>query len=147
MDKSILQQKMIELETRELEQSLEDYQNYLSETRLMQTETILVDDQSQASAASELASAFNCSVQSHSEKIETLKSIDFGPKSNVEVGAVVRLGQKFFVVAVATKSFELDGETFMGISAHAPAFQSMQGLSEGDSCLVNGKTIEVGGVF
>lgn len=147
MDKSKMQSKMIELETQALEQSLEDYQAYLSETRLGQSETILVDDQAQAAAASELASAFNCSVQTHSEKIETLKNIDFGPKSTVEIGAVVCLGEKHFVVAVATKSFELDGNMFMGISPHAPVFQSMEGLSEGDTCIVNGKTLEVGKVY
>ena len=39
--------------------------------------------------------------------------MDFGPKSKVEEGAVVKLGGRFFVIAVSTGKFVCDGNEIM----------------------------------
>jgi hypothetical protein len=36
--------------------------------------------------------------------------MDFGPKSEVEEGAVVKLGGRFFVIAMSTGKFVCDGQ-------------------------------------
>jgi len=41
-------------------------------------------------------------VHSRSDKIEKLWAMDFGAKSNVEEGAVVKLGGRYFVITVST---------------------------------------------
>ena len=42
--------------------------------------------------------------------------MDFAPKSKVEEGAAVKLGGRFFVIAVSTGVFVCDGNEAMGIS-------------------------------
>ncbi len=44
----------------------------------------------------------------------------FGPKSKVEEGAVVKLGERFFIIAVSTGKFMYDGKEIMGISTPRP---------------------------
>ena len=48
----------------------------------------------------------------------------FGPKSKVEEGAVVKLGRRFFIIAVSTGKFMCDGNEIMGISTQAPIHAS-----------------------
>ena len=47
--------------------------------------------------------------------------MDFAPKSKVEEGAAVKLGGRFFVIAVST-AFVCDGNEIMGISTQAPIY-------------------------
>ena len=60
----------------------------------------------------------------HSDKIEKLAAMDFGPKSKVEEGSVVKLGGRLFVIAVSTGKFVCDGNEIMGISTQAPTMLS-----------------------
>ena len=55
-------------------------------------------------------------VHSRSDKIEKLSAMDLGTKSNVEEGAVVKLGGRYFVIAVSTGKFVCDVNEIMGIS-------------------------------
>lgn len=147
MDKSVLKQRMIELETREFQDSMENYRAYLAEARTDPTEPVDIGDHSQAENAGELAEAFDSPVHAHERKIETIKTIDFGPKTSVEPGAVIQLGKRFFVVSVATDSFDCEGETFMGISMQAPVYLALEGMEAGDSAKVNGKTVTIERIF
>jgi len=61
-----------------------------------------------------------------------------GPKSNVEEGAVVKLGERFFVIAVSTGKFVCDGNEIMGISTQAPIYAELEGKRTGDAISFNG---------
>ena len=147
MDKSALKQRMIELETRELEDSMENYRAYLAEAQTDPTEPVDIGDHSQKENAGELAEAFDSPVRAHERKIEAIKTIDFGPKDSVEPGAVIQLGQRLFVVSVATDSFDCEGKTLMGISTEAPVYLALEGMEAGDSAKVNGKTVTIDRIF
>src|SRR3954462_13439258 len=88
MNKQTLKQTMLSLEVRDLESAREKYLEYVGSARLDRSEPIEDDEQAQAELASRLSEAFDDTIHSHSDKIEKLSAMDFGPKSKVEEGAV-----------------------------------------------------------
>ena len=101
------------------------------------------DEQAQAELASDLSEAFDDTVHSNANKIEKLAAIDFGPKSKVEEGAVVKLDGRLFVVAVSTSKFVCDGKEMMGISTQSPIYAELEGKRAGDAISFNGRELVI----
>lgn len=143
MNKQIVKQTMLSLEARDLESAREKYLEYVASARLDRSEPIEDDEQAQAELASDLSEAFDDTVHSHSDKIEKLSTIDFGPKSKVEEGAMLKLHGRFFVVAVPTAKFACDGNEIMGISTQAPIYAELEGKRAGDTVSFNGRDLVI----
>jgi transcription elongation GreA/GreB family factor len=143
MNKQIVKQTMLSLTARDLESAREKYLEYVESARLDRSEPIENDEQAQAELASDLSEAFDDAVHSHSDKIEKLSTIDFGPKNRVEEGAVVKLGGRFFVIAVSTGKFACDGKDIMGISTQAPIYVELEGKQVGDTISFNGRELVI----
>jgi hypothetical protein len=143
MDKKIVKQTMLSLESRDLESAREKYLEYVGSARLDRSEPIEDDEQAQAELASDLSEAFHDTVHSHADKLGKLAATDFGPKSKVEEGAVVKLGGRFFVIAVSTDRFLCDGNELMGISTQAPIYAELEGKRAGDVISFNGRELVV----
>lgn len=143
MNKQTVKKTMLSLEARDLESAREKYEDYVGSARLDRSEPIEDDEQAQAELASELSEALDDTVHSYSDKIAKLSVIDFGPKSKVEEGAVVKLGGRFFVIAVSTDKFVCDGHEMMGISTQAPIYAALEGKRAGDSVSFNGKDLVI----
>ncbi|HYX47215.1 MAG TPA: hypothetical protein VE820_10400, partial [Sphingomicrobium sp.] len=90
MDKERVKQRMLELEQQQFDASRDAYLGYVSSARLDRTEPIENDELAQAAFARDLSEAFDEPVHAHADKIAKLKRIDFGPKSVVEEGAIVK---------------------------------------------------------
>jgi hypothetical protein len=69
--------------------------------------------------------------------------MDFGPKSKVEEGAVVKLGGRFLVIAVSTGRLVCDGNEIMGISTKAPIYAELEGKCAGDVTSFNGRELVI----
>jgi hypothetical protein len=69
--------------------------------------------------------------------------MDFAPKSKVEEGAAVKLGGRFFVIAVSTGNFVCDGNEIMGISTQAPIYAELEGERVGDAISFNGTELVI----
>jgi hypothetical protein len=147
MNKQIIKQTMLSLEADDFESAREKYLEYVESARLDRSETIEDDEQAQAELASDLSEAFDCAVHSHSDKIEKLAAMDFGPKSKVEEGSVVKLTGRYFVIAVSTGKFVCDGTEMMGISNQAPIYAELDGKSAGDAISFNGRELVIEEVF
>ncbi len=146
MDKLALKQTMMELTEDQMAQASGKYRDFLSSAKLNQEEAFLIDDLSQAVTAADLADAFNDQVHEYEEKLETLKAIDFGPKTKVEPGAVVDLGERHLVIAVSTSEFGFEGVPYIGISTAAPIYKALNGRKSGDTCEFNGKKMKIGDI-
>lgn len=143
MDKQRVKQTMLDLERQHFDASREAYLEYVSSARLDRSEPIESDEQSQAEFASDLSEAFDQPVHAHADKIAKLQKIDFGPKHKVEEGAIVKVMDRYFVIAVATDRFVCDGTELMGVSSQAPLFQAIEGKSAGEACTFNGRDVVV----
>ena len=143
MDKQRVKQTMLDLEQRNFEASREAYLGYVSSARLDRSEPIENDEQAQAEFARDLSEAFDQPVHAHADKIAKLHQIDFGPKDKIVEGAIVKMMDRYFVVAVATDRFVCDGKELIGVSIQAPLFQALAGKSAGEASSFNGREIVV----
>src|SRR5262249_24938653 len=106
MNKQIVKQTMLSLEARDLKRAREKNLEYVGRARLDRGEPTEDAKKATEEFARDLTEAVDDTAQSHPDKIEKLSAMDFGPKSKVEEGAVVKLGGRFFVIAVSTVSIE-----------------------------------------
>jgi hypothetical protein len=134
---------MLSLETAALRSARANYLNYVSTARVDRTESIENDELAQAEVASDFAEALDDTLDDYADKLEKLRAIDFGPKSTVNEGAVVKLSGRHFVIAVSTSKFTCRGREFMGISTMAPIFEAIEGARAGETVRFNGRDLIV----
>jgi hypothetical protein len=143
INKALLKTTMLNLATERLAYSERAYADYLHRSARDQGEVGDHGDGSQQFGDAEIAQAFECPLHTHTEALDILRAIDFGPKQEVVEGAAVCFNGRWFVVAIATTEFVCDGITYMGISRQAPIFEAMQGKAAGDVFEFNGREIRI----
>ena len=87
-NKDHIRETMLSLETAALKSAREKYLDYVSTARLDRSEPIENDEQAQAEVASDFAEALDDTLDDYVDKLDKLRTIDFGPKSEVSEGAV-----------------------------------------------------------
>ena len=143
MDKNIIKETMLSLEDAALQSTREKYFDYVADARLDRSEPIESDEQAQAEIASDLSEALDDTLHDHTDKLDKLREVDFGPKSIVTEGALVRLSGRYFVIAVSTSKFTCDGQEVMGISTMAPIFEAIEGARAGETVEFNGRKLVI----
>ena len=142
-NKDHIRETMLTLETAALHNARGSYLDYLSTARIDRSEPVENDEQAQAEVASDIAEALDDTLHDYSDKLEKLRTIDFGPKSAVAEGAVVKLSGRHFVIAVSTNKFTCRGRELMGISTMAPNFEAIEGAQAGETVQFNGRDVVV----
>lgn len=142
-DKDHVREAMLSLETAALHSARENYLDYVATARLDRSETIENDEQAQAEVASDLAEALDDTLDDYADKLDKLRTVDFGPKSAVAEGALVRLSGRYFVIAVSTSKFVCHGQELMGISTMAPIYEAIEGARPGETVQFNGRSLLV----
>ena len=143
MDKNIIKETMLSLQGAVLQSARDKYFDYVADARLDRSEPIESDEQAQAEIASDLSEALDDTLHDRTDKLDRLKEVDFGPKSTVTEGALVRLSGRYFVVAVSTSKFTCEGREVMGISTLAPIFQAIKGARAGETVEFNGRKLVI----
>lgn len=141
--KDNIRETMLSLETAALHSARDVYLDYVSTARLDRSEPIENDELAQAEVASDFAEALDDTLDDYADKLDKLKTIDFGPKSAVNEGAVVKLSGRYFVIAVSTSKFICHGRELMAISTMAPIFEAIEGARAGETVHFNGREIVV----
>ncbi|EIJ35457.1 hypothetical protein [Thiothrix nivea] len=147
INKIALRETMLSLELDKLHTVEANYQEFLQQARVDNTDGYDDDELSHALESSDMAALLDQSIHEYQEKIDRLKAIDFSPRTQVEPGAVVKFKNRHFVISVATNQFECTGESYMGISADAPVYAALQGLEAGDTFDLNGKEVKIQAVY
>jgi hypothetical protein len=142
-NKDHIRETMLSLETAALHSARGTYMEYVTIARLDRSEPVENDEHAQAEVASDFAEALDDKVHDHVDKLEKLSMIDFGPKSAVAEGAVVKLSGRYFVIAVSTSKFTCHGRELMGISTMAPIFEAIDGARAGETVQFNGRNLTV----
>jgi hypothetical protein len=142
-NKHHIRETMLSLETAALHSARDNYLDYVSTARVDRSESIENDELAQAEVASDFAEALDDTLDDYADKLEKLRMIDFGPKSAVSEGAVVKLSGRYFVIAVSTSKFICHGREFMGISTMAPIFEAIEGARAGETVQFNGRDLIV----
>lgn len=142
-NKDHVRETMLSLETAALHGARENYLDYVSTARLDRSEPIENDEQAQAEVASDLAEALDDTLHDYADKLDKLRTIDFGPKSAVAEGALVKLSGRYFVIAVSTSKFVCHGQELMGISTMAPIYEAIEGARPGETVQFKGRNLLV----
>lgn len=142
-NKEDLRDTMLSLETAALQSARDIYLDYVATARIDRTEPIENDERAQAEVAADFAEALDDSLHDYADKLDKLKVIDFGPKSTVDEGAVVKISGRYYVIAVSTSKFTCHGREIMGISTMAPIFGAIEGARAGDIIRFNGRDLIV----
>jgi hypothetical protein len=142
-NKDHVRETMLSLETAALHGARENYLDYVSTARLDRSEPIENDEQAQAEVASDLAEALDDTLDDYADKLDKLRTIDFGPKSAVAEGALVKLSGRYFVIAVSTSKFVCHGQELMGISTMAPIYEAIEGARPGETVQFKGRNLLV----
>ncbi len=142
-NKENIRETMLSLETAALQSARDNYLDYVSTARVDRSEPIENDELAQAEVASDFAEALDDTLEDYDDKLEKLRMIDFGPKSEVKEGAVVKLSGRYFVIAVSTSKFNCHGRELMGISTMAPIFEAIEGARAGETVQHNGRNLSV----
>jgi hypothetical protein len=132
MDKSRIRDRLLSLEAIELQDTWDAYSEYVAGAHIEVGEALDDQDQSQAAQARILSEGFECPLHDHLEKLDLLKTIDFGPKTEVEAGAVIKFDDRYYVIGVATWRFSCDGQPLMGISTEAPIYAELEDRQAGE---------------
>ena len=133
MDKTALRAALLALEGNELQAASQAYADYLAAAKPAEDLQDDAESHSLNVQDAELAEGLSAPLQSAQDAMARLQAIDFGPKSTVAPGAALQVGGQWFVVAVATRPFQADGVSVMGISSDSPLYQAAQGKSAGES--------------
>ena len=139
--KQAVHDKMLALEETELATAIEHYERFLHEAVLDGREGHDTSELAEARENADLAAAFDHPVHTHQAKIDAINATDFSETDIVRPGAMVAFNKRKFVVAVSTARFDLEGETYMGISVQSPIYKVIDGLQAGDTFVHNGREI------
>jgi transcription elongation GreA/GreB family factor len=135
--------RLMSLEAEELAAAIAHYEAFLRDSQLDDREGHDKDELAVSRENADLAAAFDHPVQAHHAKIDVIENLDFSLTDRVQPGAVVCFNKRRFVVAVSTTRFEVEGETYMGISTQSPIYKAMAGLRAGDVFTFNGQDFEI----
>lgn len=145
--KKAVRDKLLSMEEAELATAIAHYEAFLHDSQLDDRETHDKDDLAASRENADLAAAFDTPVQAHHAKIDVIENLDFSVTDTVQPGAVVSFNRRNFVVAVSTTRFDVEGETYMGISPQSPIYKAMAGAKAGDGFDHNGRSFVVDDVF
>lgn len=135
--------RMMALEAEELAAAKAHYDAFIRDSRLDDREVHDKDEIAVSRENADLAAAFDSPVQTHHAKIDVIENLDFSVTDTVRPGAVVCMGDRNFIVAVSTSRFEVQGQTFMGISPQSPIYKAMDGLRAGETFRHNGQEFRI----
>ncbi|WP_425045885.1 hypothetical protein [Primorskyibacter sp. S87] len=145
--KAAVQKRLMALEEAELAAAKAHYEAFLHDSALDDREAHDKDEIAMSRENADLAAAFDTPVHTHHAKIDVIENLDFSLKEVVEPGAVVSFNGRSFIIAVSTVRFDVDGQTYMGISTQSPIYNAMKGLEEGASFAFNGREMTLDEVF
>lgn len=143
MDKLALKAFLLKIERESIGKAELNYSEYLEEIKHDWSGVEDIEDHSHVIESGEKTFQMESQILDHKKHLEIIDSISFEPMAAVDLGAVVKVNDKFFVVATAEPKFKFEGKTFMGISIGAPIYNLLRGKKVGDEFVFNGKTFKI----
>ncbi len=86
-------------------------------------------------------------VHIHHHHLEAIEELSFNPSDVVEPGAVVKVKDRYIVIATADGDFKFDGKDLISISTKAPIYQCMMGKKKGDMCSFNNNDFKIEEIY
>ena len=120
-----------------------NYEEYLQDNSLDQSEIIDEDDQSHYHSSQVVIQKLDDQIQLHQKHLEILSKLDFSPAETVRPGAVVKINNQLMVVGISKARFEFEDKSLIGISTDAPIYAYIRDKKVGDICKFNNNSIKI----
>jgi transcription elongation GreA/GreB family factor len=143
IDKAKLRAMLLQLEALSVAESTDLYQSNLDTARLDLSEPNDQGQRSQQEQSAVEAQRFEEQSHLHQKHRDVIEALSFGRTAVVEPGAVVKVNDRYFVIAVPAQVISIDGIDITGISAESPLYEAMAGLRAGDTFEFQQKTLTV----
>ena len=147
MDKQVIKDILLNMEYKSIEKAEMNYHDFLTENNIDRSDVVDDDDQSHLVESEDLTSALDAQVIEHKRHLEIIKHIVFEPKTEIELGAIAKINNKYFVFAVAEPRFEFEGKEFIGVSPSAPIYKSLKDKKAGDDVVFNNLTFHIEEIY
>lgn len=142
-DKSKLRKVLLQLEAVSIQEAARLYQAHLEGAHLDLSDSDGQGQRSQQEQSGVEAQRFEEQSHLHERHREVIESITFGHNDRVEPGALVKVNDRYFVVAVPTQPVQFGDVEILGISIESPLFEAMKGLKAGERFELNQKSFVV----
>ena len=133
MDKALVKEKIIELQSKVVEELQQAYSRDIVSADIDETETKDPEDFSHQGEWNEMARRLELHLQNARDSIEYLNKLSLETLTEVGEGSLVETDKFVFFVSIATHPFKIDGKTVVGISTEAPIYHAMREKQAGDS--------------
>ena len=147
INKLELKKFLIEHESHTIENTEERLLEFVQGTMLNRNDVIDNDDQSHHRQEERLRKQLDVRVHDHHHHLEEIEALNFNPSEVVEPGAVIKVNDRYMVVATADGNFKFDGKDFISISTKAPIYQCMMGKKKGDMCSFNNNNFKIEEIY
>ena len=147
INKLELKKFLIEHESHTIENTEERLLEFVQGTMLNRNDVIDNDDQSHHRQEERLRKQLDVQVHDHHHHLEEIEALNFNPSEVVEPGAVIKVNDRYMVVATADGNFKFDGKDFISISTKAPIYQCMMGKKKGDMCSYNNNNFKIEEIY
>ena len=147
INKQELKKFLIEHESHTIENTEERLLEFVQGTMLNRNDVIDNDDQSHHRQEERLRKQLDIQVHDHHHHLEEIEGLNFNPSEVVEPGAVIKVNDRYMVVATADGNFKFDGKDFISISTKAPIYQCMMGKKKGDMCSFNNNNFKIEEIY
>jgi transcription elongation GreA/GreB family factor len=143
MDKKKLKEDLLQIEQDSVHAAEINYEEFLKDNSLDQSEIIDEDDQSHYHSSQAISQKLDDQIQLHQQHLKTLATLDFSPTETVRPGAVVKLNGKYMVVGISEARFVFEDKSIIGISTEAPIYACIKDKKAGDTCTFNGTSFKI----
>lgn len=147
MNKQALKEVLLNLKKNAILKAESNYNLFLEEVKHDWTGVEDADDHSHVVEGEAKTLQLESQVMEHKRAFDLIDSTDFEPMTEIDLGAIVKLNEKYFVVSAAEPKFDFDGKTFMGISVSAPIYNYLRGKKVGDEFTFNKKKFVINKVL
>ena len=147
MNKKELKKFLIKNEYHTIENTEERLLEFVKGTMLNRNDVIDQDDQSHHRQEERLREKLDEQVHVHLHHLEEIEALSFNASDVVEPGAVIKVNDRYMVIATADGNFKFDGKDFISISTKAPIYQCMMGKKKGDMCSFNNNDFKIEEIY
>jgi hypothetical protein len=151
--KSTLRKKMLDTCIAKQQTIIDDFKTrinaLLENAGLGNEEEYDNNEMSQKAQASEEVNSINEALNVANQEMTVLLNLKSANKAHthVEPGAVVITNMNAFYISVSMDRFNIDGETYVGLSAKSPVYHAMKGFTKGHKFLNNGISYRINDIF
>lgn len=152
-EKSTLKKKMLEVCIAKQESLIADFKERIKsllESRLGNEESYDNNELSQQSQKNDELETLNRNLQFANDEMKILRQLLSRPEGGfmfVAPGAVVVTNTKTFFVGVSTEQFQVDGESFIGLSTKSPLYSVMKEKKKDQKFSYKGITYKIIDVY